>query len=595
MDTSTSVEKAEAPPQQTNVARRAALIGVAVLSGIVLLAMILLIGLRAARAGVLPGVVVGDAEVGGLDEEELRAELAAYGDRRGAEPVTATRPAQSGDERGEATIEATAADVGYELDIDATADVALALGRQANPIAALSNHLRAFFTTVEVEPRERVAQDTLGDWVNEVTEGLRLPPQEGSVRFEGAEVVRIDPVPGLQGDTDALRADAEQAALSPGPDEITVSTQPLEPAVTQEQVDAVFAEAQRAVSAPITLTREGASVALEPPQIASVLRVEPGEGGEGLRIAADPAALRAAVGDPSPLDTPPKDASIQLQGGAVTIVAGTPGFRFNADTAAQQVRDVAIGEGERTIEVEGEVAEPERTREEAEQLRITQQVSTFTTQHACCENRVQNIHRIADMIRGVVIEPGESFSVNGFIGERTPANGFVPAPAIDDGEFVQAIGGGVSQFATTMFNAAYLGGYDILEFKPHSQYISRYPEGREATLNYPNVDLEIRNNSPHGLYIHTSYTDTSITVSFYASPWVDVTTSTGGRSNFRGPETIVRPNPDLAPGEERVIQEGGGEGFDVTVTRTMGYHAGGADTESFTTSYVARPTIIERG
>jgi vancomycin resistance protein YoaR len=171
----------------------------------------------------------------------------------------------------------------------------------------------------------------------------------------------------------------------------------------------------------------------------------------------------------------------------------------------------------------------------------------------------------------------------------------VPAPAIDRGEFVQDIGGGVSQFATTMYNAAFLGGYEIVEHKPHSQYISRYPEGREATLDYPNVDLKFRNSSPHGLYIDTSYTGTSITVSIWATPWVQVSTSTGGRSNFTGPETIVRPNPALAPGEERVIQEGAGQGFQVTVTRTLTFPDGRVEDEAVTTTYVARPRIGERG
>jgi vancomycin resistance protein YoaR len=260
---------------------------------------------------------------------------------------------------------------------------------------------------------------------------------------------------------------------------------------------------------------------------------------------------------------------------------------------------VATAGGSREAELEGQaVVEPERSVADAEALRITQQVSTFTTNHAGGEPRVRNIHRIADILDGVVVDPGANFSVNDFVGERTEAKGFVPAPAIQDGEFIPSVGGGVSQFATTMFNAAFFGGYEIVEHKPHSQYISRYPEGREATLSYPGVDLEIRNDSPCGLLIDTSYTNTSITVSFYGCPWVSVSESTSGRSNITGPETIVRPaEPDdgVAPGEQKVVQEGGGQGFDVTVTRTRTFPDGRTDSEQFQTRYVATPTIIAQG
>ena len=111
----------------------------------------------------------------------------------------------------------------------------------------------------------------------------------------------------------------------------------------------------------------------------------------------------------------------------------------------------------------------------------------FTTYHACCASRVTNIHRMADLVRGAVVAPGASFSINDHIGERTAEKGFVTAGAIRDGKHVDEIGGGVSQFATTMFNAAYFAGLDIDEYQAHSEYFDRYPRGREATMGYPDA------------------------------------------------------------------------------------------------------------
>ncbi len=121
-------------------------------------------------------------------------------------------------------------------------------------------------------------------------------------------------------------------------------------------------------------------------------------------------------------------------------------------------------------------------------------------------------------MRGVVIPPGGSFSVNDHVGERTAAKGFVAAGAIRDGKHVDEIGGGISQFATTIFNAAYFAGLQIDASQAHSEYFSRYPRGREATMGFPAPDLAFTNNTPYGILIWTSYTDTSLTVTLYSTP-----------------------------------------------------------------------------
>ena len=161
--------------------------------------------------------------------------------------------------------------------------------------------------------------------------------------------------------------------------------------------------------------------------------------------------------------------------------------------------------------------EEEEVAARVETMGVTELVSEFTTKHACCESRVANIHRIADIVRGVIIEPGERFSVNDFVGERTREKGFVPAGAIQQGHFKDDVGGGVSQFATTLFNAAFFAGLDFDDYQSHTIYLSRYPYGREATINYPDVDLALVNNTPYGVLIWTAYDDTSITVEMYST------------------------------------------------------------------------------
>ncbi|HZM31783.1 MAG TPA: VanW family protein, partial [Acidimicrobiales bacterium] len=171
-----------------------------------------------------------------------------------------------------------------------------------------------------------------------------------------------------------------------------------------------------------------------------------------------------------------------------------------------------------------------------------------------------NIHRIADLVRGAVIQPGGTFSVNGHVGPRTTDKGFVEAGAIRDGVHVEEVGGGVSQFATTTFNAAYFAGLDIVTYQAHTESFSRYPPGREATMGYPNPDLRIRNNTPYCVLIWTSYTANSVTVTMYSTPH--------------------------ASGEQTGISESmNGNCRVVTTTRTRTFPDGHTENDSFRAQY----------
>lgn len=139
-------------------------------------------------------------------------------------------------------------------------------------------------------------------------------------------------------------------------------------------------------------------------------------------------------------------------------------------------------------------------------------VSSFTTYHPCCMGRVHNIQLIADLLNDYEVFPGQTFSINKVVGARTLEKGFVKGGSIMSGEIIETVGGGISQFATTLFNAVFWAGLQIDEHHPHSMEFSRYPAGIEATLSWPYLDLKFTNDTKYPVKIRTSYTDTSITV-----------------------------------------------------------------------------------
>lgn len=203
-------------------------------------------------------------------------------------------------------------------------------------------------------------------------------------------------------------------------------------------------------------------------------------------------------------------------------------------------------------------------------------IGQFTTYHNCCESRVTNIHLIAEAVDGAVIQPGDTWSINEYVGQRTVAKGYVAAGAIVGGELVCCdhpanIGGGTSQFATTLYNALFFAGLEDVTHQPHSIYFSRYPLGHEATLGWTVPDLAFRNDTAYPVVIDTSYTGSSITVQL-----LGVTEGRRVRAAVAGSATT-------------------GAGGVVTVTRTIDYPDGETVTQTWTHRYNPLPPDDDDG
>ena len=233
--------------------------------------------------------------------------------------------------------------------------------------------------------------------------------------------------------------------------------------------------ASPAVAAPVTLTFEGSNVKVFPADYTAALTLVPTNG--ELVPTLDPAKLNEVVGARITQGAP-VDATVTLVGGRPQVVPAKPGVTFDpAELEAGFLGAVAKPQGERTLALTATVAKPDFTTKEARALRVRERVSTFTTYFPYAEYRNVNIGRAAEIIDGTLLKPGETFSLNDTVGERTEANGFTKGYVINDGILVQDLGGGVSQMATTLFNGMFFAGLEDVEHKPHSFYIDRYPIG----------------------------------------------------------------------------------------------------------------------
>lgn len=246
----------------------------------------------------------------------------------------------------------------------------------------------------------------------------------------------------------------------------------------------------------------------------------------------------------------------------VSIKPSQTGIEPSISETVQAFQE-AIKNGENSAQLFFITTYPELTTEKADELNINHLVSSFTTYFACCEARARNIKRAADSIDGTLIAPGETFNLNTTIGKRTLERGFEPAGTLVKGSLIETVGGGISQFATTFYNTVYWGGFQIVSHTPHSRYFSRYPEGVEATISWPEPHLIFKNDTDNAILIKTSHTATSITVSFWSdnngrmvsgthgsNQGTKISVLAEGGTNSRVVESIVDNKTEIYPPKE---------------------------------------------
>jgi vancomycin resistance protein YoaR len=476
------------------------------------------------------------------------------------------------------------------LSVDYAASVAEAGGERSWDPVRLWNYFTggdAFEAEVEVD------ETAYNAFLAGLDDQYGAEARDGAIRFDGDQIRTRQARTGRALDpSDTLDA-LEEAFLEERPDPVALEMAEVEPAIDATDVqEALDGFASPAVAAPVTLAFEGSQVKLFPADYTAAITLAPTDG--ELVATLDAAKLTEVVGG-KVTQGAPVDASVALVNGTPQVVPAKPGVTFDAaELESGFLGVVAAPQGERTLALSAQVAKPAFTTKDARALQVRERVSTFTTYFPYAEYRNVNIGRAAEIIDGTLLKPGETFSLNDTVGERTEANGFTKGYVINDGILVQDLGGGVSQMATTLFNAMFFAGLEDVEHKPHSFYIDRYPVGREATVAWGAVDLRFTNDTPYGVLIDTSFTSSTpsssgaVTVTMYSTKYWDITTTTGERYNITQPKTRRIDDLTCHPNE-------GYGGFDIDVVRyfrPVGENTETREDEVFSTTYTPSDTVI---
>ena len=502
-----------------------------VLAALPALALVLLLVAWAIDTAALSGQVRRNVEVagrpvGGLGEASLPEVMNSIAEEVAARPVRITND--------DKVYETSAGDIGLALDEQATSEAALDVGRGDHLFIQPFSWLRSFFTPRDVDVRYTVSGPTATAKVVELQGADRTAPRDPTITLGEQGWVVVPGAPGQGLDTEALIDELPDAAAESrtGTIEVAVGSAPVAPTFTDAQAQEQADRANQMTANGLQLTVADTTKTVPAAQLRTWIAPTAQGGNLGLTINAD--AVDEALPDVfADIIAPPQNAGIVLGPNGPTVVPSQQGVSCCGADSAERVWK-ALSDGQPGTELEATTTEPTLTTEAAQGLGVARPVCGnnawrnggpttagpgFTTYYSPGEPRVTNIHRIADIVDGTLVLPGQTFSMNDVVGPRTLEKGFVVAGAIRDGKHVDEVGGGVSQFATTTFNAAYFCGLDITSYQAHSEWFPRYPLGREATMGFPAPNLSFINDTPFGILVDTSYTDTSVTVTMWSSPY----------------------------------------------------------------------------
>jgi vancomycin resistance protein YoaR len=542
-------------------------------------------GFAGSPGRIADGVTVAGVDVGGLTAGEAEAKLRALAREYEGVPVSFTVGERSWSLRPDR----------LDLSVDWRAAVASALTTGDGPVPLRGlERLKVRLFGVDLEPPASVYEPRLRHEIARMAGAVNAPAREAAIVLDGLRPRIVPADEGSRLERPAARAAIVSALASFDRDAVPLPVVSDRPRVTAETLGPVAEQVRTALSAPVRLTYRGGAWRVAPAEVATLL-VLPAHGSAKLAVGG-PAAKRyfENLGRGVRRQAVSADFAVAADG-SVQVVRARPGRELDVAATGRGLLEAALRTQTRSAPLVISAEAPRLTTAEARSLRVERQLTSYTTLYSGTADRIQNLQRAVALLDGAVIEPGATFSFNERVGPRTEERGFRPAPVIMDGEYEVGIGGGVSQVATTVFNAAWEAGLKITRRTAHGLYISRYPLGRDATVNYPDIDLQFRNDTGRWLVLAAAYDESGIVIRLLGSGAERSVVSEAGPLEETAPPEIERtPDPTLYVGE-RVVDDYGEPARAVQVTRTVYEGDEILYEESWSTSYRSEPRLVRVG
>ena len=532
------------------------------------------------------GTHVAGIEVGGMTERQAVVALSGAFAEVEADEVTFVA--------GEETFSIAANQLGVEPDWRAAVAAAFRAGDGFGPIRGFRRIHTRFFGA-EILPSLAVSDAALEFALEKVAQTTNRRPRNAALVRRGLRVTLVSERSGrrLAHEPAAELVVRTLGSLERPAEGVALPVAVTAPKVTATMLGPAARRARIALSAPVVLRGDRRSFRIPRWRLATLLAL-PRDGVARLAIGG-PAAERYFDLLETRVGRPPVDASFSVYGDAVQIVPSRNGTKVDVRRTSAALLRAATSRTNRVAQVAIVRATPERTTKDALAMGIDTRMASYKTYNSGTWDRITNLRLGVNLLDGTLVAPGGTFSLNQAIGQRTAERGFHSAPVIIGTKYEEEVGGGTSQVATTVFNAAWEAGLRITERNPHSLYISRYQLGRDATVYWPSLDLKFENDTNNWVLVKGFAESDGIVVSIYGGERRRVESSEGSMTvTGSAPERHVK-DPELPVGET-VIEEAGSSPSATTVTRTVhGPDGSLIREETWNTSYKGETKVIRVG
>jgi vancomycin resistance protein YoaR len=545
------------------------------------------IGYQLAYAGrIFPGVSVAGVDLSGLSVNDAAVKL--------SQTLSYPLNGKILFRNGESAWVASPAELGMVFDPTASAVAAYELGRDGGLFGALSGQVQARGLGADVAPVIIFDQRVAYVYLQNIASQINQPVVEASLHVDGTNVVAQ---PGQIGrllnlDATLIYLGAQLQTFRDGEVPLVIAEAAPKLVDVSSQADA----ARRILSQPVTFSvpnhREGdpGPWVYDIPVVANMLavRMVDNAGVTEMQVGLDPAALRQALSELKVyIDRSPANARFVFNdstGILEPIQASAVGRSLDVEASVNTINE-ALMRGEHSIAltvVEQQPAVADTAT--GADLGIVQLVAEETSYfYGSSEERIQNIQAAAARFHGLLVAPGETFSMGSHLGDVSLENGFAEAMIIYGNRTIKGVGGGVCQVSTTLFRTVFFAGFPVVERYPHAYRVSYYEKtagntidpalaGLDATVYFPLVDFKFINDTPYWLSMETyvNVAARSITWKIYSTKdGRNVTWETTGPVNvIPAPPALFEENPDLKRNEIKQVDYAA-QGADITVTRTV--------------------------
>ncbi|WP_062525403.1 VanW family protein [Demequina rhizosphaerae] len=428
----------------------------------------------------------------------------------------------------------------------------------------------------EVELVTVVDQDMLAEAIDGTREELEVDGQDAAVEITGTGARSVEAVDGVAVDAEAT---AEGLGEAWPVDTYPVVTDLKAAAITTEDADAFVSELNSEVLAgDVDMAGENGDATVTAEQLTRFGSVEDVDGELTLVIDGPSLAAELESADPGLVSAPTSASFSFTSSHQLKTTKSQPGRAIDGDALGEAVV-AAAGSAERAGELPYRNTKATVTSGDLGVKDFKTKVASFDTPLTDEPVRTQNLVRGAEKVTGVVVKPDETFSLLDSLAPITEAGGYQAAHIIVDGYLTNGIGGGLSQMATTVYNAAYFAGLEDVEHRPHTKWFTRYPAGREATIFVGSLDLRFKNNTPYALVMSSYVTGGRLHVDIWSTPYYDVKTYASDKTNFVQPKKVESDRSTC------LDTPMGNPGFTITNRREVYLDGDLVDESSYTWTY----------